>query len=466
MSPRLRAVMVGALLLLGLPSHPRAQEMQFEQSALIRRLLPMVVNITAVIAPEPTSPPQIASAPAAPPPPGEKRQLGSGFVIDPSGVIVTNYHVINGAFLVTATFSDGTQLEAKVLSADRLADIALLKVEWPKPLPTVRWADSRKVQIGDEVLAIGNPLGVGLSVTGGIVSALDRDIMETPYDDYIQTDAPINHGNSGGPLFNMNGEVVGINTALISPTAGSAGLGFAIPSRDAQFVIGQLKRYGWVHPGWLGLKVQQVTPQMAIALGLPAPEGSLVANVVKGGQAEKAGLRIGDIITGFNGTTPRDERALLREISSTPPGNQVTLTVERGQRTVDLHAQVIDWPRQNWENFDAPIAPVKIMQFLPPDLGLKVTDLSAAVRTKLGIDPADPAVLIAAVTPGTDAARRGIAQGDALLRVQNDPVRSPAEFNAALAAARRLKRDFVLVLVWPQKQTMPGPEWYPVQVKP
>jgi serine protease Do len=188
--------------------------------------------------------------------------------------------------------------------------------------------------------------------------------------------------------------------------------------------------------------------------------------VSKGSQAEKAGLRVGDIITEFNGTAPRDERALLREIASTPPGNQVTLTVTRGQRTVELHAQVIDWPRQNWENFDAPIAPVKVVQFLPPDLGLKVAGLSAAMRTKLGIDPADPAVLIAAVTPGTDAARRGIAQGDALLRVQDDPVGSPTAFNAALASARRLNRDFVLVLVWPQKQTVPGPEWYPVQVKP
>ena len=267
-----------------------AQEMQFDRSALVQSLLPMVVNITALVVAA-TPPPQMAGAVTGPgvAPSEQKRQLGSGFVIDPKGEIVTNYHVVDGAYEVIATFSDGMQLEAKIEAADRLADIALLSVTPPAPLKAAEWGDSSTVKVGDAVLAIGNPLGVGLSVTGGIVSALNRDIMETPYDDYIQTDAPINHGNSGGPLFDMRGRVVGINTAIISPTAGSAGLGFAIPANGARFVIGQLRRFGWLHPGWLGIKVQQITSNMAEALGMEEPRGSIVAHVVESGAERRAG---------------------------------------------------------------------------------------------------------------------------------------------------------------------------------
>jgi len=275
----------------------RAQEMQYDRSTLVQSLLPMVVNITALVVAA-TPPPQMAGATADPGMASseQKHQLGSGFVIDAKGEIVTNYHVIDGAYEVIATFSDGTQLEAKIEAADRLADIALLSVSPPAPLKPAEWGDSSSVKVGDPVLAIGNPLGVGLSVTGGIVSALNRDIMETPYDDYIQTDAPINHGNSGGPLFDMRGRVVGINTAIISPTAGSAGLGFAIPANGARFVIGQLRRFGWLHPGWLGIKVQQITPDMADALGMETPRGSIVAHVVESGAAAAAGIQVGDII--------------------------------------------------------------------------------------------------------------------------------------------------------------------------
>jgi serine protease Do len=469
MLPHLRAVILGALLAISAPALSRAQEMQLMQSnqaTLIRSLLPMVVNITAVIVSAPTEAPQVASAPADPPStPKQSRQLGSGFVIDPSGVIATNYHVIDGAYEVTVTFSDGMQLAAKVLSADRLADIALLKVDSPRPLKAVEWGDSSTIQVGDPVLAIGNPLGVGLSVTGGIVSALNRNIMESPYDDYIQTDAPINHGNSGGPLFNMKGQVVGIDSALISPTAGSAGLGFAIPSRDAQFVIGQLREYGSLHPGWVGLKVQQVTPPIADALGMEVPQGALVAEVVKDGPAAKADLEVGDIIIRFDGLAPSDERALLRAIASSNPGEHITLTVLRDGKSRDLHATVAEWPRQSWEHFDAPVGPVKVALTVPTDLGIKVAKLSSATRASLNMDPKDPAVLITAVQPGTDAAWHGVAEGDALLRVQDRDIGSPADFKAALDTDRRLGRNFVLVLVWPKKQVTPGPEWYPLRIR-
>jgi serine protease Do len=303
-------------------------------------------------------------------------------------------------------------------------------------------------------------------VTGGIVSALNRDIMETPYDDYIQTDAPINHGNSGGPLFDMRGRVVGINTAIISPTAGSAGLGFAIPANGARFVIGQLRRFGWLHPGWLGIKVQQITPDMADALGMETPRGSIVAHVNEPGAAATAGIQVGDIILDYNGTAPSDERALLRDISQTAPGTRVSLTVLRKGETKEVVATVGEWPRQEWERFDAPVAPVRIKQVIQPDLGLTVAPLLNAQRLKLGLGPDMPGILVTAVAPSTDAAWRGVAAGDAILRVQDRVMRTPADYVPALDAARAEHRQFALLLIQPVKQTRPGPEWRALQIQP
>jgi serine protease Do len=465
---RLRAGLV-LVLFVALGSWPpaRAQEMQYDQSGLIRRLLPMVVNVTAVV-PLAVPVPHAASAMGDPGMQAteQKRQLGSGFIIDPSGVIVTNYHVIDGAYEIIVTFADSTQTQAEVLEADRLSDVALLKVTTPMPLPAVRWADSSTVKIGDPVLAIGNPLGVGMSVTGGIVSAVNRDIMETPYDNYIQTDAPINHGNSGGPLFDTFGKVVGINTAIISPTAGSAGLGFAIPANDARFVIGQLQRYGWIHPGWMGIKVQQLTSDMAEALGMAELRGSIVANVTKGGPAAKAGIEVGDVVVAYAGKTPPNERALLRDMASTPPGETVAISIRRGGRVMDLQATIAEWPRTSWEDVDAPIKPAKLTHAVPADLGIKVAALPEAQRIKLGLGPDTEGVLVTGVAPGTDAAQRGIAQGDAILRVQSHVLASTADFHAALTEARRQDRKFVLILRLPQKQVHPGPEWAALQIAP
>jgi serine protease Do len=445
----------------------RAEEMQYDRSALVQGLLPTVVNVTA-LAVAATPPPQMAGATAGPGVASaeQKRQLGSGFVTDPKGEIVTNYHVIDGAYEIMATLADGTQLEAKVEAADRLSDIALLKVNPPAPLRAAAWGDSATVRVGDPVLAIGNPLGVGLSVTGGIVSALNRDIMETPYDDYIQTDAPINHGNSGGPLFDTQGRVVGVNTAIISPTAGSAGLGFAIPAADALYVIGQLRRFGWLRPGWLGMKVQQLTAAMAEALGMAEPRGSIVAAVIESGAAAAAGLQVGDIVLAYNGAAPSDERALLRAIAQTAPGTRASLTVLRQGETKEIAATVREWPRQQWERFDAPVAPARVAQRIPPDLGLTVAPLLSAQRLRLNLGPDTPGVLVTAVAPGTDAAWRGVAAGDAILRVRDRAMRAPADFLPALEAARAEQRRFALLLVQPVKQTRPGPEWRALQLAP
>ena len=451
---------VSAVLLGGGPA--RAQEMQVGQSKLVRSLLTKVVNITTRVA---ASPPDMIGTQSATAP-GEKLQLGSGFVIDPSGVIVTNTHVIDGGYEIIATFSDGDQLPAHVIAADRVSDVALLKVDPPKPLPAITWGDSAAVQVGDPVLAIGNPLGVGLSVSGGIVSALNRDISETPYDDYIQIDASINHGNSGGPLFNLSGQVIGINTAIISPTAGSAGLGFAIPSKDALFVIGRLKEYGWLRPGYLGLTVQQVTPEIAAALGTESPHGAIVADVAEGGPAAAAGMEIGDIILRYNGQTPPDERALLREIGETAPGQAVTLSIERAGVGLDLHATVGEWPRDLWQGAVKPIMPVQKKSTIAPDMGVKVGQLLDMQRVKLGIEGDELGVLVTAVAPGTDAAFHGLKPGDAIERVQNQPIGSPEDFHDAIVQAVALKRDYVLLLVLPQSQARPGPEWMALRTPP
>ena len=243
------------------------------KSELIRSLLPTVVNIS-VRKDEVTSPVAAAAGatmPTADASPTIKTYVGSGFVIDPSGLIVTNYHVVEGAFEVTVMFSDGTRLPGKTINASRLADVALVKVETDHPLAAAHWGNSDLLQVGDQVFAAGNPFGLGLSVSAGIVSALNRDIQNSPYDDLIQTDATINHGNSGGPLFDMQGNVIGVDSTIISPTTGSVGLGFAIPSNSARFVVDQLRTYGWVHPGWIGVKVQQVTREIADAMGMARP---------------------------------------------------------------------------------------------------------------------------------------------------------------------------------------------------
>ena len=457
------ALLFTGVALFGAPV-ARAQQMQFEQSTLVRGLLGLVVNITATVAlPTPETSSVNAAAVAGP---QQKLQLGSGFVIDPSGVLVTNTHVIDGAYAIVVTFDDGSQLSAQVLAADRVADIALLKVDPPHPLKAITWGDSTKVQIGDPVLAIGNPLGVGLSVSGGIVSALNRNIMETPYDDYIQTDAPINHGNSGGPLFDMKGDVVGINTAIISPTAGSAGLGFAIPANDARFVIGRLRKYGWVRPGWLGVKVQEVTPAIAAALGMGTPRGAIVANVDEDGPAAAGGLQVGDIILRYDGKTPSDERALLRDMAATPPGQAVTLSIERAGAIMDVHATIGEWPRDRWQGGDAPIMAVRKATASLPNLGIKVAPLLDAQRVKLSIGGDDLGVLVTAVAPGTDAAWHGLKPGDAIERVQDLEVASPADFDAALAQARTSHRGYVLLLVLPQVQVRPGPEWMALRIEP
>src|ERR1700684_360560 len=255
--------------------------------------------------------------------------LGSGFVIDPSGIVITNNHVVGDANDIVVIFTDGRKLKAKVIGKDPKVDVAVLKVESDKPLKTVKFGDSDKMRVGDGVMAVGNPFGLGETVTAGIISARNRNIDSGPYDDFLQTDASINKGNSGGPLFNLQGEVIGINTAILSPSGGSIGIGFATPSDTVQPVIEQLEKYGETHRGWLGVRIQPVDDGIAESLQLGTARGALVAGIDDNGPAKPAGLLAGDVIVKFDGKDIKESRDLPRLVASLPVGKQVEVVIMR-----------------------------------------------------------------------------------------------------------------------------------------
>ncbi|WP_347312136.1 Do family serine endopeptidase [Defluviimonas sp. SAOS-178_SWC] len=276
----------------------------------------------------------------------EMHGVGTGFIISADGQIVTNAHVVDGADSVMVTLADGRKVEGKVLGADPATDIALIKVEAGKDLPTVAFGDSTQLKVGQDVVAIGNPFGLGNSVTSGIVSALGRDINSGPFDNYIQTDAAINKGNSGGPLFNADGEVVGINTAIFSPSGGSVGIGFAVPSETAKSVVADLGNGGTVERGWLGVQIQPVTEDIAAALGFDKAKGVLIADVNADTPAAKAGLTRGDIVLSVNGTEINDPRELTRMIATDAPGTEVKLGLLRAGKPVDTVVTLGTRPEQ------------------------------------------------------------------------------------------------------------------------
>lgn len=458
-----------AALMAWTPAH--ADDMGANESKLVHGLLATVVNISTRKdeAPNPDSAEASAKATgggtsAADAGRNIKAYEGSGFVIDPSGLIMTNYHVVQDAFEITVMFSDGTLLPGKVLSASRLADLAIVQVDAGHPLPAAHWGDSDSLQVGDQVLAVGNAFGLGVSVSSGIVSALNRDIQDSPYDDMIQTDAAINHGNSGGPLFDMQGGVVGVDSDIISPSKGSSGVGFAIPSSTAHFVYDQLRTYGWVRPGWIGVKIQVVTPEIAAGKGLPRTEGSIVSWVLPDGPAKKAGLAIGDVILQYNGKAPTDDRALLRDLARTPVGTSITLAVLRDGKELSIPVTAEAWPRNQWDVLDAPTPVVQPKLASPPDLGLSLAALSAEARTKLMSGNDLSGVLVKSVAPYSVPANQGMMGGDVILRVQDKPVATPADVLSDISAARAAKKDYVLMLVLPKVRDVPGPKWFALRL--
>jgi serine protease Do len=443
------------------PAH--ADDVGANKSELIHRLLATIVNISVrkdeITSSVSNSNDAGGTTAAADAGRTIKSYAGSGFVIDPSGLIMTNYHVVEDAFEITVMLSDGALLPGKMSSASRLADLAIVKVETDHPLTAAHWGNSDSLQVGDQVFAAGNPFGLGLSVSAGIVSALNRDIQDSPYDDFIQTDAAINHGNSGGPLFDMQGNVVGVNSAIFSPSRGSAGVGFAIPSSTARFVFEQLRTYGWVRPGWIGVKIQRVSQEIAAGMGLSRPEGSIISWVLQGGPGQKAGLAIGDVILRYNGRTPTDDRAMLRNIAHTPAGTTMTLSVLRDGSELSVPVMVEAWPRDQWDVRDAPTPVSRPKIPALPDLGLSLSALDTEAKAKSGLGNDLSGVLVKSVAPFSEPAFRGMASGDVILRVQNKQVSAPDEVLSGINSARTGKRDFVLMLVLPKVRDVPGPKW-------
>ncbi len=400
--------------------------------------------------------------------------LGSGFVIDPQGYIVTNNHVIEGADDIEVNFADGSKLKAKLIGTDTKTDLSVLKVEPKTPLKFVKFGDSSTMRIGDWVMAIGNPFGFGGSVTVGIISGRGRNINAGPYDNFIQTDAAINKGNSGGPLFNMKGEVIGINTAIISPSGGSIGIGFSVPSELAAGVVDQLREFGETRRGWLGVRIQPVTDDVADSLGLSSAKGALVAGVIKGGPVDDGSIKAGDVILKFDGKAVNEMRDLPRVVAESPVGKEVDVVVLRDgkEQTVkvklgrledsdqaaandaDNKDGVINPDPSENQDMDEPdddqAQPVPDGKGKPaekaPDakadtksvLGLSLSLLSAETRKTFGIAESVDGVLVSEVAPGSLAAEKGLKAGDVIVEVAQEFMRSP---DAVAAKVQSLKQE-------------------------
>jgi serine protease Do len=430
---------------------------------LAAKLLPTVVNISTsqtLKAPPPSAMPQLP--PGSPledlfknflgPKQGQPRHvtsLGSGFIIDPSGFIVTNNHVIEDSDQITVSLQDGTQLPAKIVGRDVKTDLALLKVTPKKPLPASHFGDSDKARIGDWVIAIGDPFGIGSTVTAGIVSARNRNINAGPYDDFIQTDAPINKGNSGGPLFDVDGNVIGINSQIFTPSGGSVGIGFAIPSNLAREVTGQLRQFGTARRGWIGVRIQQVTAELAEGLGLPSTQGALVAGVTAGGPAAKAGLANGDLITSFDGKPVPDDRALPRIVADTPIGKTVNMDVLRKgkKQTLRITVQKLADDAKPDKPTKAPPAPAKNQSKLS-QLGLTLGALDGAARAKFKIGGSVQGVVVTAVDPsGTAAEKNMLRPGDVIVEISSIPVKTPADVSKRIEGDAKSGKKVELMLV-------------------
>jgi serine protease Do len=373
--------------------------------------------------------------------------LGSGFVIDPSGIIVTNNHVISDADEIVVRFHDESSLPATLIGRDDKTDIAVLKVEAKKPLVALSLGDSSKARVGDWVVAIGNPFGLGGTVTAGIISARQRDINSGPYDAFIQTDAAINKGNSGGPLLDMEGKVIGINTAIYSPSGGSVGIGFSVPTSLAETVIDQLRQFGETRRGWLGVHIQTVTDEIAESLGLKEAHGALVANVTAGGPAEKAGIEAGDVILKFDGQPVDRMRELPRLVAEAEVGEEAQVTIWHKGATKDVTVQLGRLESQEAQaqaslgsGDDGPAASVD-------GIGAHLAAINDSLRQRFEIPEDISGVVITELDPDGSAAQKGLQAGDVILEINQDPVATPGDVATMISDAVQAGRTSVLLLV-------------------
>jgi serine protease Do len=367
--------------------------------------------------------------------------VGSGFIVDADGYVVTNNHVIDGADEIFVTLSDKTKLKAEVVGHDSKTDLALLRVRSDDKLPFVAFGNSNHARVGDWVVAVGSPFGLGGTVTAGILSARGRDINSGPFDDYLQVDAPINRGNSGGPLFDDSGQVIGVNTAIFSPSGGSVGIGFAIPSEIAAQVIDALKADGHVKRGWMGVNIQSLNAELAQGFGLDEPKGALVAGVLEDGPAARAGVEVGDIILRFDAHEIKSMRDLPRAVAATKAGRNVAVEVLRSGKQLTITLNVGDMPGNEQQALAAASTPMDEL------LGVTLSALDTDIRAQLGLDEGASGVLITEVTKGSPAAREGLRAGDLILRVGNGKVSTPEQVSNAMREVQKSERDRVLMLV-------------------
>jgi len=380
--------------------------------------------------------------------PRRVNSLGSGFIIDSTGLVVTNNHVIADADEVSVILNDGTTLKAEILGRDTKTDLALLKVTPASPLKAVKFGDSDKLRLGEWVIAIGNPFSLGGTVTAGIVSARNRDINSGPYDNYIQTDAAINRGNSGGPLFNLNGEVIGVNTAIISPSGGSIGIGFAVPSKTVVGVIDQLREFKEVRRGWLGVRIQQVTDEIAESLSVKPARGALIAGIDDKGPAKPAGIEPGDVVVKFDGKDIKEMRDLPKIVAETPVGKDVEVTIIRKgkeeKKTVKLGRLDDAEKKVASATKDTPSDDKPVVK---KALGLDLANISDDLRKKFKIKDKVKGVVITGVDAGSPAAEKRLAPGMVIAEVQQQPVGNAADLQKRVDQLKKDGKKAVVLLV-------------------
>ena len=485
MSLRRLAPAVFALVLIAVPAglsggmgHAVARPAPDSFADLADKLLPAVVNISTTQSVKAEHGDKIPDMPQFPPGspfedffkdffkhnhPGGKGQpqaetrkatsLGSGFIVDPAGYVVTNNHVIADADSITVILHDNTNLKAEIVGRDTKTDIAVLKIKSDKPLTAVPWGDSDKSRVGDWVLAIGNPFGLGGTVTAGILSARQRDINSGPYDDFLQTDASINRGNSGGPMFNMDGEVIGINTAIYSPSGGSIGIGFAIPSSLAHEVVAELIKEPdhTVHRGWLGVRIQAVTDEIAESLGLDKARGALVASVTDSGPAQVAGIQPGDVILTFNGKDVTDMRHLPRFVAETPVDKVVPITVWRKRHQAALTVKVgrLQETETASASAETPTKPQaqKTEGETVKALGMTLSNLTPDLKEKFSLGDSAKGVVVVDVAKDSPSAEKGLRPGDMIMEAAQEEVKTASQVVGRVADAKKSGRKSILLLV-------------------